>query len=109
MITKYKLKGKSKNSYMECLVKFLPLTSIKNQEHLAYATNVVDELISMNRDKGQDEYLDALTDLIEAFEDANVEIEGSTPQEMLAHLIESRGLTQISIDKKAHVSQLTMA
>ena len=109
MITKYKLKGKSKNSYMECLVKFLPLTSIKNQEHLAYATNVVDELISMNRDKGQDEYLDALTDLIEAFEDANVEIEGSTPQEMLTHLIESRGLTQIALAKGAGVSKSTIS
>ena len=64
MITKYKLKGNSKNSYMACLVKFLPLRSIKNDEHLADATSVIDELTSMKRNSGQDEYLDALTDLV---------------------------------------------
>lgn len=109
MITKYKLKGKSKDSYMECLVKFLPLTSIKNDEHLAYASNVVDELISLDRDVGQNEYLDALTDLIKAYEDANVEIDESTPQEMLAHLIAARGLTQIALSKQADVSKSTIS
>ena len=109
MITKYKLKGKSKDSYMECLADFLPLTSIKNDEHLAYASNVVDELISMDRDAGQDEYLDALTDLIEAYEDANVEIEGSTPQEMLAHLIAARGLTQTALANHSGVSKSTIS
>ena len=109
MITKYKLKGKSKNSYMDCLVKFLPLTSIKNNEHLAYASNIVDELISMDRDAGQDEYLYALTDLIEAYEDANVEIEASTPQEMLRHLMAARGLTQTALAKSAGVSKSTIS
>ena len=109
MITKYKLKGKSKDSYMKCLADFLPLTSIKNDEHLAYASNVVDELISMDRDAGQDEYLDALTDLIEAYEGANVEIEESTPQEMLAHLIAARGLTQTALAKHSGVSKSTIS
>ena len=109
MITKYKLKGKTKDSYMECLVKFLPLTSIRNDEHLAYASNIVDELIAMDRDSGQDEYLDALTDLIEAYEDSNVEIEESTPQEMLRHLIEARGITQATLAKNAGVSKSTIS
>lgn len=109
MITKYKLKGKSKDSYMECLVNFLPLISIKNDEHLAYASNVVDELISLDRDDGQDEYLDALTDLIEAYEDSNIEIEESTPQEMLAHLMSARGLTQTALSKHAGVSKSTIS
>lgn len=109
MIAKYKLKGKSKNSYMDCLVKFLPLTSIKNDEHLSYASNVVDELIAMERDSGQDEYLDALTDLIEAYEASNVEIDDSTPQEMLKHLIEARGLTQSAVAENAGVSKSTIS
>lgn len=109
MITKYKLKGKSKDSYMECLVKFLPLISIKNDEHLAYASDVVDELISMDRVSGQDEYLDALTDLIEAYEDSNVEIGESTPQEMLRHLLDSRGITQVSLAKETGVSKSTIS
>lgn len=94
---------------MECLVKFLPLTSIKNGEHLAYASSIVDELISMDRDSGQDEYLDALTDLIEAYEDNNVEIEESTSSEMLKHLIEAMGLTQAALAKNASVSKSTIS
>ena len=94
---------------MGCLVKFLPLTSIKNDEHLAYASDVVDELIAMDRDAGQDEYLDALTDLIEAYEDSNVEIGESTPQQMLKHLIESRGITQAALAKSTGVSKSTIS
>ena len=109
MIAKYKLKGNSKDSYMECLVKFLPLKSIKNDEHLAYASSVIDKLISMDRDSGQDEYLDALTDLIEAYENKNVEIEESTPSEMLSHLIEARELTQSALAKNAGVSKSTIS
>ena len=109
MITKYKLRGKSKDSYMGCLAKFLPLTSIKNDEHLAYASSVVDTLISMDRDSGEDEYLDALTDLIEAYEDRNVEIDESTPSEMLSHLIQARGITQAALAKDAGVSKSTVS
>ena len=109
MNIKYKLKGNSKDSYMACLVKFLPLRSIKNDEHLAAATNVIDELISMNRDSGQDEYLDALTDLVEAYEDKHVVIAGSTPSEMLSHLIEAKGLTQAALSKTTKVSKSTIS
>lgn len=94
---------------MECLVKFLPLTSIKNDEHRSYASGVVDELIAMDRDAGQDEYLDALTDLIEAYEDSNVEIKASTPQEMLRHLLEARGMTQVALAKNAGISKSTIS
>ena len=109
MITKYKLKGNSKDSYMKCLSKFMPLTSIKNDEHLAYASKFVDELISMDRDSGEEEYLDALTDLIEAYEDKNVEIKESTASEMLAYLIEARGITQAALAREAGVSKSTVS
>lgn len=109
MSTKYKLKGRSKDSYMECLAKFLPLTSIKNDEHLADASRVADVLITMDRDSGQDEYLDALTDLMEVYEDRNVEIAESTPSEMLAYLIQARSITQTVLAKDAAVSKSTIS
>ena len=84
-------------------------THIKNDEHLAYASETVDELISMDRDSGEDEYLDALTDLIEAYEDKNVEIGESTPSEMLSHLIEARGITQAALAREAGVSRSTVS
>ena len=51
----------------------------------------------------------ALTDLIEAYENANVEIEKSSPQEMLAHLIAARGLSQIALAKGTGVSKSTIS
>jgi len=109
MIIKYKLKGKSRDSYLKCLDRFLPLTSIRTDEHLANVSGVIDELVSMDRDPGQDEYLDALTDLVEAYEHKNVEIDNSTPREMLSHLIEARGLTQTALAKGAGVSKSTIS
>ena len=109
MSTKYKLTGNSKDTYMQCLVKFMPLTSIKNKGHLAYASEVVDELISMDRDDGEDEYLDALTDLIEAYEEKNVEFKESSVSGMLSHLISSRGITQAALAREAGISRSTVS
>ncbi|PHS04748.1 MAG: transcriptional regulator [Blastopirellula sp.] len=109
MTTKYKLTGKSKDSYMNCLVKFMPLISIKDINHLAYASEVIDELISQDRSEGEDEYLKALTDLIEAYEDKNVEVQESSVCEMLSHLIHSRGTTQAAIAKEAGISRSTLS
>ena len=109
MSTKYKLKGNSGSSYLECFSTFMPLTSIKDVNHLAYASKVVDELISMDRDAGEEEYLDALTDLIEAYEDKNVGIGKSSPSEVLAHLVESRAITQATLAKEAGISRSTVS
>ncbi len=109
MTTTFKLRGKSKDSYMECVSEILPLRSIKNDKHLAVASSVLDKLLSMDRDTGQDEYLDALTDLVEAYEDEHVHIDESTPSEMLAHLIEARGITQATVAKDAAISRSTVS
>ena len=58
---------------------FFPIPSIKHHEHIADTARVIAELISMDRDSGQDDYLDALTDPIEADDDKHIEIVESTP------------------------------
>ena len=94
---------------MECITKLLPLRSIKNDEHLAVASSVLDKLLSMDRDTGQDEYLDALTDLVESYEDEHIHIDAATPNEMLAHLIEARGITQATLARDSGISRSTVS
>jgi hypothetical protein len=40
-IHSYRLKGKSKDSYLECVLEF-PLTTISSDEHLETAQSVID-------------------------------------------------------------------
>ena len=107
MKTKYMTK-RSKDSYLECLMVF-PLISIKNDEHLAEASSIIDDLAATNMDQGKAEYFDALCDLIESYEDKHVEIEQSTPHEMLAHLIESRGMSQMQLSRETRISRSTIS
>lgn len=58
------------NSYLKLVHRF-PLESIKNEKHLEEAMVMVDLLINKTRDKGEEEYLDALSDLIFLFEEEN--------------------------------------
>ncbi len=43
--TQFRLKGKSRNSYLELVLVF-PLASIKSDEHLAEAQRVMDRLLA---------------------------------------------------------------
>jgi len=56
------------DSYFK-LVKRFPLTHIRDDRHLDTALGVIDELLEKRLDKGAQEYLDVLTDLVEAYEE----------------------------------------
>jgi hypothetical protein len=67
--TQFRLKGKSRDSYMELVLDF-PLASIKSDEHLAEAQRVMDSLLARGTlDTGEETYLDALSDLVGSYED----------------------------------------
>ena len=62
--TKFGLKGKSRDSYLELVLAF-PLASITSDEHLEEAQEVMDRLLAKGRlDQGEKMYLDALSDLV---------------------------------------------
>ena len=76
------------------LVRAFPLLSIHNEEHLTEALAVIDRLTDKtHRSAAEDAYLNALTDLVETYENAHVEIPSVTPKDALRSLLEENGLT----------------
>ena len=99
--TKFGLKRKERDSYLE-LVQVFPLASIKSDEHLTEAQKVMDRLLAQGTlDDGETMYLDALSDLVAAYEDAHHGIEPASDADMLRHLLEAKGITQAQLSKEA--------
>ncbi len=93
MVTK-SFKNGGKDTYLE-LVKKFPLRSIKDDKELARAQRVLDDLLSHEPlDKGEEMYLDALSDLVEHYEDHNVILEQATDTEIIRQLMQSNELNQ---------------
>ena len=75
-----------------------PLASIKSDEHLAEAQRVMDGLLARGTlDAGEETYLDALSDLVGSYEDEQHAIEPASDADMLRHLMEARGVTQVQL------------
>ena len=75
-----------------------PLASIKSDEHLAEAQRVMDGLLARGTlDAGEETYLDALSDLVGSYEDEQHAIEPASDADMLRHLMEARGVSQMQL------------
>ena len=76
----------------------LPLVSIRDDIHLDAALAVIDGLLERpQRSPAEEEYLRALSDLVEVYENAHVEISPVSGVEVLRYLMEENGLTQASL------------
>jgi HTH-type transcriptional regulator / antitoxin HigA len=107
--TKFSLKGKSRDSYLE-LVQVFPLASIKSDEHLEAASKVMDALLAKDRpDHGEETYLDALSDLVAAYEDEHHAIEPASDADMLRHLMEARSVTQVQLHRDTDIAKSTIS
>jgi HTH-type transcriptional regulator/antitoxin HigA len=95
-------------SYFE-LVKRFPLTHIRSNEHLTAATEMIDRLLQEELDEGAQEYLDALTDLVEVYEDEHVLIPDASEAEVLRELMRVNGYTQQVLAKKVGIAQSTIS
>lgn len=77
------------------LVRAFPLERIRDQAHLDAALAVIDRLLARSaRSEAENAYLDALTDLVETYEDAHVAFPPQTGVGVLSSLIEENGLRQ---------------
>src|SRR6266446_1812681 len=95
--SRFRLKGAGRDSYLELVIAF-PLASIKSDEQLQEAQKVMDELLARGAlDEGAEIYLDALSDLVAAYEDEHYAIEPASDAEMLLHLMEASGVTQAQL------------
>src|SRR5438309_1893674 len=107
--TRFALKGKRRDSYLELILAF-PLASIKSEGHFRKAQGVMDSLLSQGkRDRGAEMYLDALSDLVAAYEDDNYPIEPASDADMLCHLMEAKGVTQAQLSRATLIPKSTIS
>lgn len=106
---KFRLKGPGRESYLRLVTAF-PLASIRSDEQLEEAQNVMDQLLAQGKLKaGEEMYLDALSDLVVTYEDEHHAIERPSDAEMLRHLIEAKGLTQARLSRDAAIPKSTIS
>jgi HTH-type transcriptional regulator/antitoxin HigA len=91
------------------LVKRFPLTHIRDDHHLGAAQVVIDRLLQEDLDEGAQEYLDALTDLVETYEEEHVPIPDASEADVLRELIRANGLSQARLQKAVCISQSTIS
>ena len=91
------------------LVRQFPLTHIRDDAHLEKAQERIDQLLQQELDEGGREYLDALTDLVETYEDQHHAIPGASEADVLRELMRSNELSQSKLAKKAAVAQSTLS
>jgi HTH-type transcriptional regulator/antitoxin HigA len=107
--TKFRLKGAGGDAYLNLVMAF-PLASIKSDEQLQEAQRVMDQLLARGElNCGQEMYLDALSDLVAAYEDEHHAIEPASDAEMLRHLMEAKGITQAQLSRDTTVSKSTIS
>jgi len=107
--TTFRLKGKNRDSYLELVLDF-PLASIKSDKQLLEAQRVMDRLLAGGRlNEGQETYLDALSELVSAYEDAHHAIEPASDADMLRHLAEAKGIWQVELSRETGLPKSTVS
>ena len=91
------------------LVKEFPLTHIRDDNHLGVAQKMIKQLLEQNLDNGAQQYLDVLTDLVEAYEDEHYAIEPASDAEMLRHLLEAKAITQAQLSRDTMIPKSTIS
>jgi HTH-type transcriptional regulator/antitoxin HigA len=98
-----------RDEYFE-LVKQFPLTSIKDEQALKAAQQVMDEILRLPKLKPGDlAYLDALSDLVLAYESTHHSIPNPSDADMLRHLMEARAITQIELHRATKIALPTIS
>lgn len=91
------LNKRQQDTYLK-LVQELPLVSIKSEEHLDAAQAMIDRLLGKKKpDGGEQAYLGALSDLVVVYEDQHHRIPAASDADLLRHLMEAKGFTQIQL------------
>jgi HTH-type transcriptional regulator / antitoxin HigA len=107
--TKFSLKRTGRDTYLK-LVTIFPLASIKSDEQLQEARKVMDQLLAQGElEGGAEMYLDALSDLVAAYEDKHYAIEPASDADMLRHLLEAKGVTQAQLSRDTTVPKSTIS
>lgn len=108
-ISSFRFKGKARDSYLECVLAF-PLTTLSSNDHLRAAGVVMDRLLAQRSlDRGQQSYLDALSDLVASYEDRYFPIEPASDADMLRHLLDAKGVSQADLHRETGISKSSIS
>jgi HTH-type transcriptional regulator/antitoxin HigA len=100
--------GPPPDTYLELILQ-LPLARIQDDKCLDEACAMMDRLLALNLDEGGQKYLDALTDLVETYENHHVPIPDASEADVLAELMSANGLTQAKLAREVGISQSTIS
>jgi HTH-type transcriptional regulator/antitoxin HigA len=103
--------GQHRDTYL-ALVRRFPLRPIRNEAELDAAFAVLDSLTCRDDlDAGEADYLDVLSDLVERYEDRvhPIPTDDLSEAEMLAHLIEARGVKQVEVARATGIAESTLS
>src|SRR5438552_13968692 len=97
------------NRFFE-LVEMFPPRPIRSERDMNRAQKVVNELLDRDElDKDEQDYLEVLGTLIEAYEEEQEPIPDVSDVAMLSHLIDARGVTQRDVAVAAGLPESTIS
>lgn len=91
------------------LVREFPLTHIRDDDHLGAAQAMLDRLTPQRLDAGGRDYLNVLTDLVEAYEDDHFEVSEASEAGVLGELMRVNGLSQNKLAAAVGIAQSTIS
>jgi HTH-type transcriptional regulator/antitoxin HigA len=105
----FRFSGHERDSYLELVTRF-PLASIRSARHFVAAQKVIDWLLGQGElNDGETMYLDALSDLVGAYEDDHEAIAPASDADMLRHLLEAKGVSQIDLSRETNLAKSTIS
>ena len=101
--------GKGRDRYLDLIQRF-PLRPLRTDADLDAAIAVIDSLVDQDeRSAPEEDYLDVLSDLVEAYEEKTIPIAEPDDAEMLRLLIEAKGVTQAKLAKDTRIAESTIS
>lgn len=99
------LRKQQQDTYFK-LVQELPLVSLKSEVQLAAAQEMIDRLSDrQDLDGGERAYLEAICDLVVVYEDRYHALPMASDADLLRHLMEAKGVTQIQLHKETGLAK----
>ena len=97
------------DSYFLLIHRF-PLRAIRDDRELDDAIALIHELLDRKRlDEGEQDYLDVLSDLVEAYEESVHPVEPASDAAMLESLLTDRGHTQLQVAAATGIANSTLS
>lgn len=104
-----KLTAAETRKYMELVAKF-PLASIRSEKHLDAATATINKLLKRAPlSSGEEQYLEALSDLVMVYEAEHHPVPDASGAEMLEHLMDAKQVRQADVAKATGIAKSTIA